>query len=285
MAKYSYYPGNAARQSCLEVEDTIQPVSSSLGIQLIEMPGYSSDGGDVIKQSNKFLQLVLNARNFAIAEENGHDIITACASAHGNMSDALHRLQSDAGLLAEVNTTLEKTTGKIFSGEIQTHHLLHVLVEDIGLDTIRSKVTNPLDMKVAGYYGSMMQREGFCANDDPFNPSYFEQLIEALGGTPVDYQSKTASVGAPSLLTLDKPVMQMTAKVLSQAKAAGAQLLVSACTLSHANLDSYQNKARKHTGKDTNLPVIHLSELVAFALGYHVDRFAQLRTRALVIGG
>ena len=99
MAKYSYYPWYAARQSCLEVEDTIQPMSSSLGIQLIEMPGYSSDGGDV-DMCNKFLPTCSwIARNFAIAEENGHDIITACASAHGNMSDALHRLQSDAGLL------------------------------------------------------------------------------------------------------------------------------------------------------------------------------------------
>ena len=78
--------------------------------------------------------------------------------------------------------------------------------------------------------------------------------------------------------------MQMTAKGSIASKAAGAQLLVSACTLS-CQSRFYQNKARKHTGKDTNLPVIHLSELVAFALGYHVDRSAQLRTRALVIGG
>jgi succinate dehydrogenase / fumarate reductase cytochrome b subunit len=79
--------------------------------------------------------------------------------------------------------------------------------------------------------------------------------------------------------------MQMTAQVLSDAKAAGAQLMVSACTISHSNLDSYQSKAAKVSRKDTNMPVIHLSELVAFALGHHVDRFAQLKTRALVIGG
>ena len=75
------------------------------------------------------------------------------------------------------------------------------------------------------------------------------------------------------------------ASVLSEAKANGAQLVVSACTISHANLDSYQVKAGKVTGKDTSVPVIHLAELVAFALGHFPDLLAQLRTRAMIIGG
>ena len=83
MVKYSYYPGNVARQSSREVEDTIQPLCHSLGIELIEIVGYNSDGGNIIKQGNKDLQLALNARNIALAEKNGHDIITACASAQG----------------------------------------------------------------------------------------------------------------------------------------------------------------------------------------------------------
>ena len=120
MYKYSYYPGNAARQSCLHAEDTIQPMSSSLGIQLIEMPGYSSDGGDVIKQSNKFLQLV---RTLAILRLQKRMVMTSLLLVPQHTETCqmrFHRLQFDAGLLAEVNTTLGKTTGKIFSGEIQT---------------------------------------------------------------------------------------------------------------------------------------------------------------------
>ena len=116
-------------------------------------------------------------------------------------------------------------------------------------------------------------------------PSYLEQLIMALGGTPVDYDSKCQSVGAPSLLTIQKPVMKMTASVLADAKSSGADMMVSACTISHSNLDSYQSKAGKVSGKDTSMPIVHLAELIAFALGHFPDRFAQLRVRALVIGG
>ena len=130
-----------------------------------------------------------------------------------------------------------------------------------------------------------MQRSGACGADDPFMPTYMEQLITALGGTPVEYDLKCQSVGAPSLLTINKPVMRMTAAVLSDAKSSGADLIVSACTISHANLDSYQSKAGKIARKDTTMPILHLAEMVAFALGHYPDRFAQLRTRALVIGG
>ena len=69
MVKYSYYPGNTARQSSIEVEDTIQPMARSLGLDLIDITGCNSDGGEVISQTNKMLQLTLNARNFALAEE------------------------------------------------------------------------------------------------------------------------------------------------------------------------------------------------------------------------
>ena len=91
-------------------------------------------------------------------------------------------------------------------------------------------------------------------------------------------------MGAPSLLTNQSSSLRMTAAVLSDAKENGAQMMVSACTLSHSNLDTYQVKARRITGKDTSMPVIHLAEMVAFALGHHKDRFALLKTRVMIIG-
>jgi len=86
------------------------------------------------------------------------------------------------------------------------------------------------------------------------------------------------------LLSLEKSALRMTADVLSDAITNGADLLVTACTLSHQNLDSYQTKAGKITGKKTAIPIVHLTEILAFALGIFPDRFAQLRTRAKLIG-
>ena len=285
MVKFAYYPGNVARAASIEVEDCIQPLCSTLGIELIEIPKATSDGGNVICQASTILQHTLVARNLALAEDLGLDMMTTCASSHGIHCNTIDALNEDVVLKTKINSTLEQVSGIEFSGESKSRHLLHVLVEDIGLEKLKSHIKNPLEMNIAGYYGPDMQRQGSCSDDNPFNPTYLEQLILVLGGTPVDYGLKCQSVGAPSLLTNQSSSLRMTAAVLSDAKENGAQMMVSACTLSHSNLDTYQVKARRVTGKETSMPVIHLAELVAFALGHHTDRFAQLKTRVLIIGG
>ena len=284
MVKFAYYPGNVARAASIEVEDCIQPLCSTLGIELIEIPKATSDGGNIISQASTILQHTLVARNMALAEEKGLDMITTCATSHGIHCDTIDAMNNDISLESKINSTLSQVSGVEFNGESNPKHLLHVLVEEIGLEKIKSLVKNPLELKVAGYYGPNMQKEGASSEDNVFNPQYLEQLISTLGGTPVDYDLKCQSVGAPSLLTNQSSTLRMTAAVLDDAKENGAQLMVSACTLSHSNLDTYQVKAGRISGKDTSMPVIHLAELVAFALGHHRDRFAQLKTRVIVIG-
>ena len=283
--KIAYYAGNSARAASAEVEDCIQPLCKTLGVELIELPKASSDGGNIIKQSSPKLQHALVARNLALAESKGVDVLTTCATSHGIMCDTIDEFREDLSFANHVNNIVARTSSIEYTGESQSRHLLHFLVEEIGLDKIRDAVINPIRLNVAAYYGPNMQRKGACGDDDPFMPTYMEQLITALGGTPVEYDLKCQSVGAPALLTINHPVMRMTASVLSDAKSNGADVLVSACTISHSNLDSYQSKAGKVAGKDTTMPILHLAELVAFALGHYPTRFAQLRTRALLIGG
>ena len=284
MAKVAYYPGNTARAASMEVEDCIVPLCKTLGIELVEIPKASSDGGNVISQASPKLQHSLVARNLALAEQKGIDIMTTCATSHAIMCNTADTLAADSIYTSQLNNLIYRTSAIEYSGESKSRHLLHYLVEEIGVDKVRDAVVNPIKLNVAGYYGSNMQREGACGDDDAFLPSYLEQLITALGGVPIDFELKCQSVGAPSLLTLEGTAMAMTAAVLSDAKQNGADIMVSACTISHSNLDSYQSRAGKLTGKDTAMPVVHLAELVAFALGHYPDRFAQLRTRAIVIG-
>ena len=282
--KYAYFPGNVSRGSSAEVEDTMIPLCNSLGITLVELKGATSCGAGIIKQANKMVQLTLNARTFALAEELGLDIITPCATSKGTLHDDLVLLRENTELRENVNNTLFSTTGLKFEGTVEVYHLLHVLIDEVGVEKIQDCVVNQLELSVAGYYGPNMQKTGACGNDDPWTPSYFETLIEALGGNAINYDSRTQSVGYPSLLTQEKVAMKMTANVLSDAKQEGAQLMASACTLSHSCLDTYQVLSSKVSGKETNLPVIHLTELVAYAFGHYVDRFALLRTRAMLIG-
>ena len=282
--RYAYFPGCVTLNSAREVQDAMLALARALDIELVPLKGAACCGAGVMKQANWDLQIALNARTFAQAEAEGLDVLTPCATCQGNMSEDFVRLSEDSALRERVNEQLEAISGLRFEGTMKMRHLLHVLVEDIGLDIISEKVKNPIDFPVAGYYGSVMQQEGSCGDDDVFDPHYFEQLIEALGGEAVNYDSKTKSVGFPSILSEESSALRMTAAVLSDAKSEGAMIMASACPLSHINLDTYQVKAGRVSGSDVDIPAIHLPELVAFALGCYNDRYAQLRTRVLVMG-
>ncbi len=284
MAKYAYHPGNVAHSSAPEVATTMESLAHTLKITLVPLNGATSCGAGIVRQANRRLQLTLNARTFAMAESLGLDIMTPCATTAGNLNEDLATLKSDQILMKEINDTLTKTCGLTFSGDVSVHHLLHVIVDEIGIDVLEKKIVNLIDFAVAGYYGPNMQQEGMCGGDDVFDPNYLEQVISALGGTPIMWEARTQSVGVPGLLSEEPTVMKQAAEALSEAKAEGAELIVSACNLSHAVLDIYQGKAGRNTGLATNIPVIHLCEMLSFALGCHNDRLAMLRTRIAVIG-
>tara|TARA_B100000902_G_scaffold110738_1_gene112166 strand:+ start:64 stop:924 length:861 start_codon:yes stop_codon:yes gene_type:complete len=281
---YAYHPGNVAHSSAQEVADTVFPVAKTLGINLIPLEGATSCGAGIIRQANRRLQLTLNARTFAMAEELGLEIVTPCATTAGTLFEDLSALRSDSNLLAEVNNVLKETCGKTFTGETEVHHLLHVIVEEVGLEKLSESVKNPIDFSVAGHYGPNVQRKGACGNDDVFQPNYLESVIETLGGSAVSLSYRTQSVGVPSLLSEESTSLKQAAAVLSEAKVEGAEILVSICNLSHTVLDVYQVKAGKISGEDTSIPVIHFTELLAFSMGHFNSRLAQLKTRIAVIG-
>tara|TARA_B100000686_G_C16784760_1_gene974459 strand:- start:1890 stop:2750 length:861 start_codon:yes stop_codon:yes gene_type:complete len=282
--KYAYHPGNVAHSGSPEVAETMGPVARSLGLILTPLEGATSCGAGIIRQANRKLQITLNARTFAMAESLGLEILTPCAATAGNLQEDLDSLRGDPLLLQEVNDILSRTCGMTFSGGTEVRHLLHVLVDEIGLEKIEKLAINPLDMEVAGYYSPYIQREGACGEDDVHDPDYMERLISALGGSAVQWESRTNSVGAPGLLSEEGTVLRQAAAVLSEAKEEGAEIIVSACNLSHSVLDIYQGKAGRISGISTNIPVIHLTEMLSFVMGHHNTRFAQLRTRVAVIG-
>jgi len=284
MTKYAYHPGNVAHSTAVEVGQSMAPLCATLGIELVPLEGATSCGAGVMRLANKKLQVALNARTFAMAEAAGLDIITPCASTAGNLSEDLAMLKADPALLDSTNQVLEKTCGLTFSGDVKVHHLLTVLVEDVGLDALAAAVKNPIDFDIACYYGPHMQQAGACGDDDVFDPTYMEQIVGAIGGRAIDWSCRMMSTGAASIFGEEPTALKQTAAILADAKSEGAQLMLSACNLSHMMLDVYQLKAGRAAGARASMPVSHFVDVVAFALGHHNDRLAQLRTRCLVIG-
>ena len=282
--KYAYHPGNVAHSGSPEVGETMDAVARNLGLELTPLEGATSCGAGIIKQANQRLQLALNARTFAMAESLGLEILSPCAATAGNLKQDLEKLRSDNILMKEINDVLFKTCGMEFTGNTEVHHLFHILVDEIGLDKVEKLAVNKFDFRVAPYYSPYFKMEGACGGDSVNDPEYFEKLVQSLGGRPIDWEGRVLSVGAPGIFSEEPTVLRQSAPVISEAKEEGADIIVSACNRSHSILDIYQGKASRATGIITNIPVIHLTELLSFAFGNHNTRFAQLRTRIAVIG-
>jgi len=182
---------------------------------------------------------------------------------------AKKKLDESPELKKEVNELLKKE-GLEYRGTSEVRHLLWVLIDDVGLDTIRQKVKAPLkDYRIAPFYGCHILRpSSVLGKDNPLDPSSLDQLIEALGGKTIPYEHKNRCCGFHTLLVAEQESLNVAGEALEEALRLKADFIVTPCPLCHTVLDGYQAKALKQAGIKSSIPVFHLSEMVGLALGY-----------------
>jgi len=271
--KYAYFPGCVGQDSCAELDASTKLIAEELGIELVELVDATCSGAGFVQDVNYDLSLVLNARTFAMAEKLGLDILTVCSTCQFNLDRANDQLKSDPAKLADVNGMLAEV-GLRYNGNVEIKHILWVLVNEVGLASLQRRVKVDLSgLNIASFYGCQLIRPGTLHKyDDPDRPEYFERLIAALGGKPVDYEGRKKCCGFPITFVNEEASMTMNAKNMVEAKDKGADLMATSCPLCHINLDLYQGKAEKTAGQRIDLPILHLPQLVGLAIGISPER-------------
>jgi succinate dehydrogenase / fumarate reductase cytochrome b subunit len=144
------------------------------------------------------------------------------------------------------------------------------MVEEIGLDEVAKKVKRPLSgLRVGPFYGCYIVRPTDRLGIDEEHPRdrYLHRLIEALGGTVVDYAGAYKCCGFP-IITMNKAAsLKQAGRHMGDAIDALADCVVTPCPLCHLNLDLQQPLAAKYAGRSLGMPVLHLPQLVGLALG------------------
>jgi succinate dehydrogenase / fumarate reductase, cytochrome b subunit len=142
-------------------------------------------------------------------------------------------------------------------------------VGDYGLEAITQRVTRQLTgLNCAAFYGCYLLRgQDHIPVDDPFNPQSMENVFRAVGATPIVYRGRTQCCGWPLSSYATEQSFKMAGMHLQAAIAAGADCLVTPCPLCHLNLDSRQPEVAKVIAQPLGLPILHLPQLVALALG------------------
>src|SRR5919199_2086527 len=245
-------------------------VAPLLDIELIELDRASCCGAGVIAEHNQELADTLNARTFALAQQtDGELMMNICSTCQGSMSECQERLDANAEYREHVNRTLADEDLAYERG-IVNKNLLWLLVEDIGLGRLGSLVKRPLEnLRVGPFYGCYIVRPTDRLGIDADHPRdrYLHRLIEALGGTVVEYAGQYKCCGFPIITMHRENSLRQAGTHLGDALDADADCLVTPCPLCHLNLDLQQPLAEKVVGRPLGLPVLHLPQLLGLAFG------------------
>jgi succinate dehydrogenase / fumarate reductase cytochrome b subunit len=268
--KVAYWPGCVSRGFTPELHGAMAAVAPLLDIELIELDRGACCGAGVIAEHNQELADTLNARTFALAQQtDGELMMNICSTCQGAQSECQERLDANAEYREHVNATLAGG-GLRYEKGVVNKNFLWVLVEEIGLEQLRSLVKRPLaNLRVGPFYGCYIVRPANRVGIDDEHPrdKYLAQVIEALGGTVIDYAGSHKCCGFP-IITMNKTASLMQAgRHIGDAIDADADCLVTPCPLCHLNLDLQQPLAAGVVGRELGLPVLHLPQLVGLALG------------------
>lgn len=264
--RYGYYPGCSLHSIAKEFDLSIRLSCPPLDLELVEVPDWSCCGASPGHMISEELSLALSVRNLCQAER--HDLTTViapCAACYSRLKFANKGMREDARLMSRINWVL----GEEFSGKVEVKHLIEVLYKDVGLSKIESTVVKPLKgIKFACYYGCLLTRPPKVVDfDDVENPIVMDRIVEALGAEAVGWSHKTECCGAGFAVARPEIVVRLVDEILRAAQLAAADSIVVACPLCHANLDMRQSQAKNKYGRNYNIPILYISQLIGLAQG------------------
>lgn len=271
--KYALYTGCTAKESTPELLSSTLAIADKLGIELVILEEASCCGASHLQDYDDFLALVLNARNLCYAESRGLTMVTICNTCQLNTSMTKHRLDTNPELKARVNEKL-KEVGLEYKGESNVKHFLYALIEDFGLDKLQGMVTTPLSQfNIAPFYGCHNIRPQDIHEhtnkdaENPYAPTSLDDLIIACGGKTVEYEEKNKCCGFHIDLQSPKSSNTMAGNALTGAIDNNSDWMVTPCPLCHLKLDIQQHHAGKEVGREIDLPILHMPQMVGLALG------------------
>jgi succinate dehydrogenase / fumarate reductase cytochrome b subunit len=270
MKRVAYYKGCLASLSAKELDSSTQALAPKVGLDLVELETVTCCGAGDIHEAEPDYYLHLNARILAYAEAAGCDeLLTVCNVCTLNLRQANWQLKNDDGLRERVSNNLERVGVPPYSGNVEVRHLLWEIAEGEGYELLKQSAHKGLKgLKIAPFYGCQILRPSkLLGFEDPDRPWSLERIIEACGGTAIDYPAKIKCCGFPIIQAREETALGELIQPIEQAKEAGADAIVTPCPLCHLSLDAWQSKLKESTGKDFAMPILHLSQLVCVAAG------------------
>jgi heterodisulfide reductase subunit B len=250
-----------------QYESSTDAVLRKLGVQFKDIKEFNCCGYP-LKNIDTRAYVLAGARNLALAEKNGVNILTFCNCCFNSLKHVRHTLKENPAQQQEINTILAKE-GLIYQQTVEVRHLFEVLFKDIGIDKIRDKIVKSFnDLKIATHYGCHILRpKDIIRFDNPISPSIFDQLVELTGASSIAWQSKLDCCGSPLLGFDDELSLDITRKKIKDAEQSGADYLCTACVYCQLQFDRVQKIMVLPDNETRPLPSILYTQLLGLSLG------------------
>lgn len=262
----AYYPGCSLHATGVEYQISALAVAQALDLELIEPEGWVCCGTSPAHSTDHYLATVLPMKTLAEVEREGLSYVTVpCASCFSRFRTAIYDVQHDRRLASQV----EKDISYLPSEALQVDSLLTTMTDRVGLSRIEKKVTRPLKgLKVVCYYGCLLTRPPEVTGaEEPEYPMNMDELMQSLGAEVLDWSYKTDCCGG-SLSISELPVaLNLTQKILRNAKEVGADAIVVACPLCHVNLDTRQKQINADFESEYDIPILYFTQAMGLAFG------------------
>lgn len=251
-----------------QYETSTNAVLQALDVHFIDIKEFNCCGYP-LKNINFKAYVLSSARNLALAEDRGSDILTFCNCCFGSLRHAQNLMQENPALKNEVNAIL-KEDGLNYNGDVKVQHLLEFLFKNIGLEAIKNKMIGTFSnkLKIATHYGCHLLRPSQILKfDSPINPSIFDQLVEITGAQSIEWPTKADCCGAPLWGIQDDLSMDLTEKKLMGAMQVRADYLCVACVFCQLQFDRVQKKMQLNGNAYQTIPSLLYTQLLGLCLG------------------
>ncbi len=262
----AYYPGCSLESTATEFDHTFRHVCEALDLKLVEPPGWVCCGSTPAHTTDPVLAGYYAIVNLSLAERMGLDqMVAPCLGCYQRFRAGAHEMERDPELAAKVVQKVRAKIGYEYQGTVEALHSVEALLERVGLDGIRDQVKKPLKgLKVASYYGCATTRPPkYTGSANPENPTCMDDVVRALGGEPVEWSYKTDCCGGSLGISRTPVALELSAKILENAHACGADIMITACPLCQVNVESRQ--VQMDLGFE--LPVLYITQLMTLAFG------------------
>jgi len=268
MKKYAYYPGCSLEKIASSYHKSTLETTRVFDIEMQELDDWNCCGATTYFHVDAILAHTLVARNLALAEKEGLDLVAPCSACYKNAYFTNDYIKKDLDLKEHINFALEEDDLQ-FNGDIEVHHLIDIFANEVGPEKLKEKVTNPLKgLNIAPYYGCQIVRPR-KNGEEVENPQYFEELIEATGAKATYFPERLRCCGGSLIMTSRVPALNMVRILLQSAEKNGADVIATACPMCQVNLECYQNAVNEEFGTNFHLPILYFTQLFGIALGIY----------------